>query len=711
MRKNKKDEETIQTHQDPNSGGRRRFINQALAASAGIAISRFLPHLKTASVYASSGCAPSPLPPNELVNPGEIVSNGKGVLQSVLVVKGEERTVPTVAGNYMLRAYEGYRGFKIDPKERVTKPGVYGPGPTFRASVGDTIQIALLNHISSAQFSETPDGDCDTTTDASGNQLYRDTPKAPAQRDEFPDCFRGSNTTNMHFHGTHVSPNAFSDNVLIEILPDPAATPLLFELMFPTVACKDYPNPQAWKHQDPATTQALQKAIAENQRRLEKLSPKSRQAAQNKTEQDYDEFPQFWAGCFPYCIRPPKFAPPFEMGQAPGTHWYHAHKHGSTTIQMFNGMSGALILEGDYDKTLQQTMPGVQQKVLVLQQFADQPNMLRTGGAGVAAGSSINTPTPLLLVNGQSLPVITMQANEVQWWRIIDATVQAGHGGFMCDFAQGGSASMVFRQIAQDGVQLAWQNYAPQISKAPTSFLLGPGNRVDILVKAPGTPGTATLEGGPYAQGNPTNILTVNVVSGSNPCNTKWPNSQSEYPQMPSFLGDITSVSEGRTLKYQMVARGSTPMINDHTFQEGVVNESMLLGTKQEWTIENYSTVFALHPFHIHVNPFQILEVFDPTGSLSGVLSPSSASFGDWSKVRLNPTNGAFILPGPWVWWDTFPLPLAKDANTPGYIRFRTWFTDFAGKFVDHCHILAHEDRGMMQLIEVVDNKTVYKHH
>src|SRR5258707_7013525 len=137
MRKNKKDEETIQTHQDPNSGGRRRFINQALAASAGIAISRFLPHLKTASVYASSGCAPSPFPPNELVNPGEIVSNGKGVLQSVLVVKGEERTVPTVTGKYMLRAYEGYRGFKIDPKERVTKPGVYGPGPTFRASVGD----------------------------------------------------------------------------------------------------------------------------------------------------------------------------------------------------------------------------------------------------------------------------------------------------------------------------------------------------------------------------------------------------------------------------------------------------------------------------------------------------------------------------------------------------------------------------------------------
>src|SRR5258708_6024515 len=109
MTKNKKDEETIQNHQDPQSGGRRRFINQALAASAGIAVSRFLPHLKTAPVYASSGCAPTPLPPNELVNPGEIASNSTGVLQSVLVVKGEERTVPTVTGKYSLSAYQRYR--------------------------------------------------------------------------------------------------------------------------------------------------------------------------------------------------------------------------------------------------------------------------------------------------------------------------------------------------------------------------------------------------------------------------------------------------------------------------------------------------------------------------------------------------------------------------------------------------------------------------
>jgi FtsP/CotA-like multicopper oxidase with cupredoxin domain len=53
----------------------------------------------------------------------------------------------------------------------------------------------------------------------------------------------------------------------------------------------------------------------------------------------------------------------------------------------------------------------------------------------------------------------------------------------------------------------------------------------------------------------------------------------------------------------------------------------------------------------------------------------------------------------------------ATNKVQPGYIKMRTHFADFAGKFVNHCHILAHEDRGMMQLIEVVDNKTVVRHH
>ena len=152
----KKKTKRAKSQENPTSYDRRRFLNQALAASAGIAVSGWLPHVKAAPLLPMAACSPSPLAPNELLNPGEITSIGT-TLRSVLVVQDEKRTVPGIPGkSFVLRAYEGYSGNRIDPTKRVTKPGVYGPGPTFRAKVGDTIQIALLNHINPQVFPETP---------------------------------------------------------------------------------------------------------------------------------------------------------------------------------------------------------------------------------------------------------------------------------------------------------------------------------------------------------------------------------------------------------------------------------------------------------------------------------------------------------------------------------------------------------------------------
>ena len=73
------------------------------------------------------------------------------------------------------------------------------------------------------------------------------------------------------------------------------------------------------------------------------------------------------------------------------------------------------------------------------------------------------------------------------------------------------------------------------------------------------------------------------------------------------------------------------------------------------------------------------------------------------------------VLPPPWVWWDVIPIPAGKQnadkTITPGHVKMRTRFVDFTGMYVFHCHILGHEDRGMMQLVQVVDNVTVVKHH
>jgi FtsP/CotA-like multicopper oxidase with cupredoxin domain len=152
---------------------------------------------------------------------------------------------------------------------------------------------------------------------------------------------------------------------------------------------------------------------------------------------------------------------------------------------------------------------------------------------------------------------------------------------------------------------------------------------------------------------------------------------------------------------------GQQPIFKiDHKqFEEGTIDQLILLQNSEEWTIKNLSGRAVQHPFHIHINPFQVTEVFDPLTM-----------------------KEPLALPQPWVWWDVFPIPAGvqkiedgkyvfdKDGypvleGEPGHIKIRSRFVDFPGTFVLHCHILGHEDRGMMQLVKVMDNKTVVKHH
>jgi FtsP/CotA-like multicopper oxidase with cupredoxin domain len=103
--------------------------------------------------------------------------------------------------------------------------------------------------------------------------------------------------------------------------------------------------------------------------------------------------------------------------------------------------------------------------------------------------------------------------------------------------------------------------------------------------------------------------------------------------------------------------------INGTQFDHNVVNETMKLGATEEWEFVNLT--YEPHPIHIHVNDFQVISV---NGEPSGE-----------NHYR-----------------DTAMLPPF------GRIVIRHRFLDFTGKFVMHCHILFHEDHGMMQLLEVV---------
>jgi FtsP/CotA-like multicopper oxidase with cupredoxin domain len=144
------------------------------------------------------------------------------------------------------------------------------------------------------------------------------------------------------------------------------------------------------------------------------------------------------------------------------------------------------------------------------------------------------------------------------------------------------------------------------------------------------------------------------------------------------------------------------------------------------------------HPFHIHINPFQIIETFEPAAMQADGTTPQyitdPAQRKNDDQCLLDPKNPATwkpckpVAPAEFpIWWDVFPIPsglrvrdaagnIVNDADgnpvlIPGHFKMRSRFVDYAGFYVIHCHILAHEDRGMMTVVEVAPSQSPYSHH
>jgi len=149
------------------------------------------------------------------------------------------------------------------------------------------------------------------------------------------------------------------------------------------------------------------------------------------------------------------------------------------------------------------------------------------------------------------------------------------------------------------------------------------------------------------------------------------------------------------------------------------------LNTVEEWQIENATFGPAIaHPFHIHLNPFQILEVFDPNAKVTttnnnGVVAkyvPKAQVVDGTVQCGLDLQDQSTwkdchndTSDTPRIWWDVFPIPsgakmsdgTVQNVPVPGFFRMRSRFVDFPGNYVLHCHILTHEDRGMMSIVEL----------
>jgi FtsP/CotA-like multicopper oxidase with cupredoxin domain len=561
-------------------------------------------------------------------------------------------------------------------------------------------------------------------------------------------------------------------------------------------------------------------------------------------------WPQYFVGAYPYCFKLPelkdKTAPasadvrtphshgagssevneaedpqrPLIMGQSPGTHWYHAHKHGSTTIDVMNGMTGVFIIEGDsYDKPIKEYYKRkygdgkLIEKVLVVQQLGSVPNLITNKRGDVN-----------FFVNGRYQPVLKMAGNSVMWWRIANTAGRAG-AYFISPSA------LHWKQIAVDGVQLSPHNYETR----PDHFLLMSGNRIDLLVKAPAyKPGKAeenrydvlvynTVDPSdrpPNSGGTKLTLMTVEVTPNGPDDMQFIP--EAEAPKLPDYLKDVTDkeVTGTKILTFQTTTEQTTnpqpppekrtntapsQMIDGKLFN-GELGAVVELNRSEEWTIvnESYQSLSSQpksrpisHPFHIHINPFQLTEIFDPTTVLSttdgtgkvstkkgevtvtGTGTTFKRDFRPGDTIVIDGSNGqikridddgkltllepagdkvtdsAYSIVIPLytidasdrhegqcvldpdkpstfvpcraqdlepekgrVWWDVFPIPsgkvfnsATKIANVPGHFKMRSRFVDYSGYFVLHCHILAHEDRGMMTVVEVTPLQTPYSHH
>jgi FtsP/CotA-like multicopper oxidase with cupredoxin domain len=703
----------------------------------------------------------------------EIVSNG-GRLRGTVVLADGQRTQVLAPGNPnqgapkcipQLRRY--YQNFESPP---ASGPGNALPptvGPTLRGSLGDIVELTFLNQIDPLDYGDSIDlsekgigTGCDSVTNGSG---YPNFPAGtnPAS-DTYPNCFHGSTTGNMHFHGTHTSPSGTADNVFLGIHPSPrqngvpvvtgASVATDFNTFFANCESKLRANnllefPLTWAQMGIPNWLAGQKTMLQAFD-VGKPPPQQLWPADDAVDMA-GGFPQYYIGSLPYCFLLPKFpgteTPPHSMlmGQSPGTMWYHAHKHGSTAIDVSNGMAGAFIIEDNspqgYDgfikgfyrlhqnnrKVPGQTVPGpnwpIMQTTMVVNQFAGTPK-LETGGKGPAPFS----------INGQQVPNVSMYPGEVQLWRIVNASTISGF------YLPAMPPGFTWRQTAQDGVQFDNFNYR---SRAERPVFVAPGNRIDLLVQAPAHPGSTTSFNVLVSQGvsqsgaentpTPATTLMTIALKGTGPAMPLLPG----MPPRPSFLSDIAANAPQRSLTFNTgdqatghsqhkIAIDGAPLAK---FEEGPPLTIAKLGTVEQWKISNTTNGGIDHPFHIHINPFQVVEVFDPNQPLLD--AHGHAVFENGKPVPLyifsgTPKSGQCLLngadPSTWhpcaglptiynrgtnIWWDVFPIPDAGTVPTgapgagtvvPGYFMMRTRFVDYNGSYVLHCHILAHEDRGMM---------------
>ncbi|MEO7368310.1 MAG: multicopper oxidase family protein [Gemmatimonadaceae bacterium] len=335
-----------------------------------------------------------------------------------------------------------------------------------------------------------------------------------------------------------------------------------------------------------------------------------------------------------------------ENGTA-GTYWYHPHPDMTTGYQVAKGLFGALIIRSDADP-----LPAsMRERIIVLADNRFTPDGSvhipdRASMAGLIDEENGREGDTFFL-NGRVMPTIGIRSGEVQRWRIINASASRVYR-----LSLGGQT---FTQVGSDG----------GLFEHPVEMkdvFLSNSERVEILVRGTGAPGSAvTLQSLPYDRYAP----QTRPKAWERPIDLATLMYSSEAPvasyQIPSTLRAIPVLDTLKATQTRFFALGQG-IINGKTMDMKRVDTRVKLGATEIWQIENI--VGMDHPFHLHGFRFQILD-------RNGVPE----------KDRR--------------WKDTVNVPKHET------VRFVVKFDDFPGMWMYHCHILDHEDHGMMGILQV----------
>jgi FtsP/CotA-like multicopper oxidase with cupredoxin domain len=377
----------------------------------------------------------------------------------------------------------------------------------------------------------------------------------------------------------------------------------------------------------------------------------------------------------------------FPTDEPPGLYWYHPHVHGIAEAAVQGGASGAIVVEGI--ENIQPAVADLPERILMIRDMT-RPSQPPPGGVVPSWDVSLNY-VPIVYTPSQTPnytpAIMKVSAGKREFWRVVNASAD----------------SIVDLQVIYDGVAQPLQVVAldgvPTGSQdgtrrgklvTETDILLAPAARAEFIVNGPGTSVkvanlvTAFVDTGPGGDSDPTRPLaSIEAVPDPDELQSIPDPSQTPGPQRFEGLADAP-VTETRTLYFSEVLSnpkdpnsptnffitvdGATPVLFDPNAPPAIVTTQ---GAVEDWIIQNRTAEH--HEFHMHQIHF-LLE------AQNGVpVAPAQRQFLDMIQVPYYSGTG-----------DYPSVTVRMDFRGPDI-----------GDFVYHCHILAHEDGGMMAIVRV----------